>query len=108
MKIIKHLPTGSLTVMAHIKAIKGYEKELEVHTKKLVQKVNAEEKGNLIYEAAWSVNEPNCIVFYEVFESEEAFALHKQAEHMMQWQHDTTGMREPTINAFVIENDMTF
>ncbi|WP_372640568.1 putative quinol monooxygenase [Ancylomarina sp.] len=108
MKNLQDYPKGSLTVMAYFKAVSEYKKDVERITKILVEKVKTTEKGNLIYEASWSVNELDCIVFHEVFENSQAFEIHKETAHFKQWGIDTKGMCKPDGKIFVLENDKLF
>lgn len=108
MKNLQDYPKGSLTIMAYFRAISGCEKEVERITKILVEKVKTTEKGNLIYEASWSTNEPDCIIFHEVFENKQSFEAHKETSHFKQWGIDTKDLCKPDGNIFIVENDNFF
>jgi quinol monooxygenase YgiN len=96
------LPKGAVTVVASVRARGGKEAELIRLTEALVRKVR-QEAGNLLCQAHQGLNEPDTIVFYEIFESAAAFEAHKAASHTKQWSIDIQPLAAGLVELKLLE-----
>ena len=96
------LPKGAVTVVAFVRARDGKESELIRATEALVPKVR-QEAGNLLCQAHRGMEEPNLLVFYEIFENAAALEAHKSAPHVKQWAMDVGSLTAGPVELKVLE-----
>jgi quinol monooxygenase YgiN len=96
------LPKGAVTVVASVRARAGKETELIRATEVLVPKVR-QEAGNLLCQAHRGLDAPGILVFYEIFESAEAFEAHKAAPHTKQWSIDIGPLAAGPVELTLLE-----
>jgi len=90
------LPKGAVTVVAFVRARDGKVDDLLRATEVLVPKVR-QEAGNLLCQAHRGSEEPQLLVFYEIFESAAAFETHKAAPHTKQWAINVEPLAEEPV-----------
>jgi quinol monooxygenase YgiN len=71
-----------LTVVARLRAAKGKGDALAALLKEQVAAVRKAEPGCLVYRPHRSTKDPDLFVFYEQFESEAAFDVHRKAPYL--------------------------
>ncbi|QHG74967.1 putative quinol monooxygenase [Ensifer adhaerens] len=81
------LPKGAVTVVAYGRAQEGNSREFFAITEALVQKIR-QEPGNLLCQIHRGLEEPNLLVFYEIFKSPQDLENHKSSSHVRQWALD--------------------
>ena len=74
--------TGTLTVVATIRAAKGKGDALAALLTEQAGVVMKAEPGCLVYRPHRSTTDPELFVFYEVYEDEAAFEAHRRAPHL--------------------------
>jgi quinol monooxygenase YgiN len=72
-----------ITVIAKLKCQEGKEEEAKALCAELVRGVQANEPGVLAYLCHESAKDPREIIFYEVYENQDALTAHGKTEHMM-------------------------
>lgn len=71
-----------LTVIAKIRAAKGKGDALAALLEEQAATVRAAEPGCLVYRPHRSTTDPESFVFYEMYQSEAAFEIHRNAPHL--------------------------
>lgn len=71
-----------LTVIAKLQAVPGKEAELRAVFEEMIGKVKANEPGVVKYSLHTADNDPTLFMFYEQYESSEAFEAHGKTDHM--------------------------
>lgn len=83
---IKHsLPTGEVTVVAFVHAKGGKEALIQEVTQKLQQEVHQKNPGAVVFQSYKGANEPGLILFYEIYQTRDAFQSHKDSDHLQNW-----------------------
>lgn len=96
------LPTGAVTVVAYVQATGGCEDKLAEISTRLMGEVRANEPGNLLFQTHRGSDVPGIILFYEIFETEEAFQAHKDAEHTKRWFRQIESLVASPVEVFVL------
>jgi quinol monooxygenase YgiN len=71
-----------LTVIAKLRAAEGKGDELAALLTEQAAVVRQAEPGCLVYRPHRSTNDPDLFLFYEMYEDEAAFELHRKAPHL--------------------------
>jgi quinol monooxygenase YgiN len=71
-----------VTVIARMKMKEGKEDDAVRSVTKMAEAVAKNEPGALAYVAHRSVDNPSEIIFFEVYQDEDAFKAHRQTPHM--------------------------
>jgi quinol monooxygenase YgiN len=74
--------TNVLTVVARIRAAKGQADALAALLAEQAAAVRREEPGCLVYRVHRSTKDPELFLFYETYEDDDAFDLHRKAPHL--------------------------
>jgi quinol monooxygenase YgiN len=74
--------TGLITIVARIRAAKARGDALAALLTEQAAVVRKAEPGCLVYRPHRSTTDPDVFVFYEVYESDEAFDAHRKAPHL--------------------------
>jgi quinol monooxygenase YgiN len=75
--------TKEVTVFARLRAVPGKGDALAALMSELVATVRAKEPGCVAYRLNRAHDDPDLLMFYEVYADEAAFALHKDAPHVL-------------------------
>ena len=84
-----------LTVVATVKAKKGFEKEVGSILKKLIEPT-LKERGCINYDLHESINTPGVYVFHENWESKALLDAHLQTDHIKKCQESLDGKTAST------------
>ena len=79
------LPVGEVTVVAFVRAKGGKETKIREVTKKLQQQVHRKNPGAVVFQSYKGANEPGLILFYEIYQTRDAFESHKNSDHLQDW-----------------------
>lgn len=74
--------SGLVTVVARIRATRGKGDALATLLAEQAAAVRKAEPGCLVYRPHRSTADPDLFLFYEMYESDAAFELHKEAPHL--------------------------
>ncbi|MGH7933030.1 MAG: putative quinol monooxygenase [Candidatus Binataceae bacterium] len=72
----------SITLIARIKAKQGSEQKLEEAFRDMIKKVRANEPGCQAYVLHRNNDDATQFVWYEVYQDQAAFDLHRKTDHM--------------------------
>jgi len=92
-----------LTVVASIRAAKNKGDALAALLAEQAAVVLREEPGCLVYRAHRSTADPDAFLFYEVYESEAAFEVHRTAPHLAAFRarRENEGLTEGAVDVHV-------
>lgn len=97
------LPTGEVTVIAFVRAKGGKEAEIQRVTKKLQQQVHQKNPGAVIFQSYKGANEPGLILFYEIYQTRDAFESHKDSEHLQNWFNAIEPLADERVQVMVLD-----
>lgn len=102
------IPESAITIIAWTQIKAGSEDKVVKATKIMTDKIRANEKGCLIFEAHQGTVAPGTIIFYEVFKDAAAFEIHKNATYVKDWFNAIEGLTTTPMNVNQVSNFDTY
>ncbi len=102
------IPENAITIIAWTQIKAGSEDKVVKATKIMTDKIRANEKGCLIFEAHQGSIAPGMIIFYEVFKDAAAFEIHKNATYVKDWFNAIEGLTTTPMNVNQVSNFDTY